>query len=460
MWILTNCFIAVLFTSVTGGIVYGIWYLLKRKIAKWNPKLNYLFLRIICFFYTVPVVFAVIYVIRNYEAIPYGCYAFMFDYTRETNLWITVLSAIWGILTVAVLLHRIYQRRQLYGICIHNYPVREEEILDLFESVKKELHIKKKIRLVKNEEIASPMFVGVIRPTIIITDENFSEKELKMAITHELMHYRNRDIWLKWCAVFITVIHSYNPLSRLLMKEIDEWSEVNCDICTCKFGHFGLRTYYTFIVKQAENALNDKNKNYISYALFEENNEIQKRMNCMEYYKKRTRSKTVAALFVAGSIIVSGFTTSYAAGSLMADAYQKVYESTVVMVEEEAQEIPDGEEFFTAAEDDTCTQEIEEEVITLSANSTTKYIDWEVPAKTRKTTSQFKKSKDGTVKVVMESVDGKKIKVGIKDSDGNLSYVTTSSEISHTFKITKTGYYCVFVENMSTGTAEVSGLYR
>lgn len=459
MLILTNCFIAVLFTSITGSIVYLLWYLLKNWIGKLNPRLNYLLLKVVCFFYLVPVVFILIYVIRNYEGILYHAYVFAFDSLETVIQWIIGVFIVWGILSCCILVYRIYQKWRLKNICLYNRLIEEEKTLECFESVKEHLHIKKSIRLVKNEKIYSPMLMGITHPVIILPDTEYLDKELQMVFTHELMHYKNHDIWLKWCATLITVIHSYNPLSYLLIREVDLWTEVNCDICTCRDGCFRPSAYYTFILDQAEKILSAKENNkYIFSALFERNNELDKRMDCMKYYVGRTYWKTVIALVVIVITMGSGFIVSYAASSRITDGYQRVYETSVNMIEEIVEVIPDGEEYFVSVEDDTCENEVivEDEI---SIEDVDNAIDWKIPGKTRFHTGKLKKSSGDTIEIMIKPSNEDEICVGIIGPENSMYYVITSDDIIQTFEIIKDGDYRIFVENLDEDMIEVIGLY-
>ena len=76
---------------------------------------------------------------------------------------------------------------------------------------------------------ATPMLVGVIRPRIILPDRDYDDKTLENILRHELTHYRRRDLACKWFAVAIYSLHWFNPVTRLLRRELDRDCELSCD---------------------------------------------------------------------------------------------------------------------------------------------------------------------------------------------------------------------------------------
>ncbi len=102
-----------------------------------------------------------------------------------------------------------------------------------FEEVKKELNIKRHIRLRASADAMSPMLVGGIFPVVYIPKINNKEKE-KMIYRHELTHYKNRDLYLKWFSLFVNALHWFNPLSYVLSSNISEVCELSCDISVIK----------------------------------------------------------------------------------------------------------------------------------------------------------------------------------------------------------------------------------
>ncbi|HEY8422631.1 MAG TPA: M56 family metallopeptidase, partial [Thermoclostridium sp.] len=46
------------------------------------------------------------------------------------------------------------------------------------------------VKLMLNPDISSPMLVGVFRPVIFLPALNIQETDLKLILTHELMHLK------------------------------------------------------------------------------------------------------------------------------------------------------------------------------------------------------------------------------------------------------------------------------
>lgn len=85
------------------------------------------------------------------------------------------------------------------------------------------------IRLAISDSISSPMLAGLFRPVILLPSLDMSGAELKMVLTHELIHLRRKDLWVKALALAAGALHWYNPLAYLLRRQVNTWGELSCD---------------------------------------------------------------------------------------------------------------------------------------------------------------------------------------------------------------------------------------
>ena len=104
----------------------------------------------------------------------------------------------------------------------------------IFGEVKKELKIKRRIRLKASSDIVSPMLVGVLFPTVYIPCRNIPDDNMRMVLLHELTHYKRKDLLVKWFAVFVNAVHWFNPLCYLACAALSEACEVSCDMSVTK----------------------------------------------------------------------------------------------------------------------------------------------------------------------------------------------------------------------------------
>lgn len=105
---------------------------------------------------------------------------------------------------------------------------------EIFEQVKAELGIKRKIRVRISRGTDSPMLVGTFFPVIYLPENAADEITEKMVFRHELTHYRHGDLIYKWITLFISAAHWFNPLVYLLSANISEACEVFCDMSVIK----------------------------------------------------------------------------------------------------------------------------------------------------------------------------------------------------------------------------------
>lgn len=104
----------------------------------------------------------------------------------------------------------------------------------IFSEVKKELKIKKHIRLKASSDIDSPILVGVLFPTVYIPCREIPSGNMRMVLLHELTHYKRKDLLIKWFAVLVNAVHWFNPLCYLACAALSEACEVSCDMSVTK----------------------------------------------------------------------------------------------------------------------------------------------------------------------------------------------------------------------------------
>lgn len=104
----------------------------------------------------------------------------------------------------------------------------------VLEKVKEGLNIKRKIRVRKCRDSDSPFLTGVVFPIIYIPEDETDEKNLELIFLHELTHYKNKDLLLKWVAFFVNAIHWFNPFCYIITKNINEACEIACDMSVTK----------------------------------------------------------------------------------------------------------------------------------------------------------------------------------------------------------------------------------
>ena len=115
----------------------------------------------------------------------------------------------------------------------HKKAVRLTENTVLNE-VKKELKIKRHIKIRMSPDIQSPMLVGVLFPVIYIPCREIPDENMRMVFLHELTHYKRKDLAFKWLSLFVNAVHWFNPLAYLLCSNVSEACEVSCDMAVTK----------------------------------------------------------------------------------------------------------------------------------------------------------------------------------------------------------------------------------
>lgn len=97
-------------------------------------------------------------------------------------------------------------------------------------------------------EIQTPFTLGVLRPSIFLSEQEFTQEELEFVLCHETAHIKRRDVLVKWLGLLTVLVHWFNPLSYLMLREINKVSEHRCDEAALRITGDDKRSAYARLV--------------------------------------------------------------------------------------------------------------------------------------------------------------------------------------------------------------------
>lgn len=112
----------------------------------------------------------------------------------------------------------------------HLVPLRNTAETSIVEEI---LHAKKydgrTVRVARSASVAEPLIFGIVHPTIVLPAGEFSSRELRWILSHELAHFLHGDLILKWILETVCALYWWLPLISSLKKRIYYIMEVRAD---------------------------------------------------------------------------------------------------------------------------------------------------------------------------------------------------------------------------------------
>ena len=159
------------------------------------------------------------------------------------NTW-QVLCVVW----LAAALPLIIKTCRLYIPALRKFclmkPTEDEQIQSVLERVQKEYGKTMKIAVIKDESIPGAMSFGLIHKYILLPSYPLTDEELYCALSHEYIHLKNNDQWVKLLSTLYCNIFWWNPLSYLLVKDLERSLELKCDSRVLKEWSVNEKTAY------------------------------------------------------------------------------------------------------------------------------------------------------------------------------------------------------------------------
>lgn len=449
--IVTGWMVCLVQVAVFGILLTGVWYLLKKRwIRNSNARFIYTSLRTVILAFCIPVVY-IGHSLYNHH------YAHSGDIGYTTNKIAAVCSVLWIIWfggAVRLFLQYRMENQRFRKICITHCPA-DKEVGKVLRKVCETLHIRRKIRLYMLPASDTPFICGVLRPTIYLPMRPYRQDELELILTHECVHYMQRDPLWKKLTIWIRVVLWFCPLIRELSVQLQTWCEYSCDSKCCTY--YEAKEYFCVLFKLADRSAGQSS--LMASYLTEPETKLGERVIYMKREKSFRKYAGITVALGTAMFVFFGICGIVSVDAAINTGYGIVYNAT--MEEEEVQEDTEYERELTPEEE----QYIEEVVtgpgtdINMTSLGTVDY-KWTIAANKGKRTSAFKAKKGEYISIkVVPNITNKKMQIGIIKPNGRFRYIIANGKKSCGFEVETNGEYRILIMNCSDVTLTISGNY-
>lgn len=453
----TRFIIEILLTSVTGTILFAVWYGIGQILEKMGYiNILYRLLRLLLIFWFIPLAYITIVIDIDFGKDGEN---FLFFNTKTIEYTSKIIVMLWGFVVLYNCAKYIRNIYVTYLQCRENFEC-DVEMRDFFEDVCRQFSIKKgRVRVRQSLNTPVPLCVGTFRPMVILPSGKYTKEQMKVIFVHELIHYKHKDQWIKHLTFIAGCVHCFNPVVNILKKKVQIWAEYACDdaaVCLIE----SQKAYFQVILDLAETSAKLAG---VYSSLVDDISEIENRMKHMQRSKNMIiKNRRNALTCVAMMFMVSvGFV--YVVTCLAEKAYLRAYDATVEEIKEISKAVTeDGYVEYEVT--GIGVGEIEDEgIVTVNDRSGVSYIiSWNVPKEHSICSTELivDSKKELTVTTIATPSDVE-YRIGIVQPNGVRRYVSGTDVLTHTFSLEQMGTHYVYVQNMSTQLGcEISGVYR
>ncbi len=460
MDIICNIVLIILAADLTGTIFALIWFAMLKYFDKYLRAdiINFSLKVVIISFYIPSMV--IILSIKSY--LFSGFENYYAQYT-DTMRIISVIVLIVLLFNLVKLLIKWIKKLMSFKSMIAFNAKADDEVQGVAAEIRKKLKIRRKIKVYVSIGALSPFIFGFFRPGIYIGLKKYDTEDLKIMLTHELNHYKQGDPYIKPMTNIMCCIHWFNPLARMIKKQYDIFSEAGCDYKCLKKAGFSSEDYFECLLKVNHDALGEM-ASFVSMSGTKVG--IYERAVLAVKYTLRDFKKGILTLISVAAILSSSIVV-YAATDITENAFNYIYINSSKQTEEEIVVCDDGfvEHIITNGKEDNI--EYAQEYLELDCNKGKTRKDFfgeKINANQKFIYFMLTDVNDYGRVVVNVNVDNLpsdgeniKLKVGIVEPDGVIRYIEGDDIITHTFKISKSGDYKVYIENEGSEPVNIGG---
>ena len=252
-------------------------------------------------------------IVESYKIYP----AFIETFTQtvatesgSVRIW-HILLAVWVAVTIflisKILLQHSYAMKRFRLLA----PVEDLETQAIFKRIQGKHDKPVDAAIVKCKAVQGAMSVGIIHKYILLPDRTLSSDELYCTLSHEYTHLKNRDQLVKLFSILYCNLFWWNPLSYLLLRDLEQSLELKCDHNVLK--EWSVKEKCSYMEVVAQDIRHKKNLQRVAGAVYLTGTSVDKQLKerfRMIITSPKPTSKSLIALSL--TVCISIFVFSYA----------------------------------------------------------------------------------------------------------------------------------------------------
>lgn len=455
IWI-KNSFFCVLTLDIAGSLAYLAVYAYRRTISNNNYALNSIWLKLVACLYIAPIIYLSL-LLSKIQYVDGVWIKFGELYTGLPVMVTKILNDIGWIWFVGLILQIVpiaYERIRIQRVLAGNVPVESKVIRQVFNEYLT-LPVFHNVKIYANDMIMVPFTIGIIRPIVIVPYCEFSERQARIMIDHEMNHILHKDMFWKQLCLFVKWIHWFNPLAHLLLRQIVFEMEVLCDFNTILHNPFYTKKDYSKFLAQM---CDDDFSNITLSALCESKNEVFRRIEIMARQDKIAKvgkfATVISCMILATIALLPTYMISASAANMQSDAMRNI-EDIRLDIEAAGYNI----EYVGIADDGVTEIMVSQDIV--EPYSGIYSLNFTIPVGIRILYKYQRMTTGQLVSTISDCADSNAIyRVGLKNvNNWNARYIEGSGQMSHTFTVFEDDLFCIFVENMMSYPIDIIGSY-
>jgi len=229
---------------------------------------------------------------------------------------------IWVSGAVLILIRQILCYLRFRFIIANDRKDADTKLYDIANNCKKQHRIRRPVKLYVNENINTPMLIGFFSPIILLPSNDIKPENAEFIITHELTHYKSKDLFFKIALLLIRTIHWFNPFIYMLTRKVEKWCEYACDERNAIELSHELKKKYGLAILDVAAIMPVYSSNFGTPFLLPKQN-LKERLEFMLGVKKMKKVIMLLSLVFALTFLMSGIVIASSAELFNGMAYQR-----------------------------------------------------------------------------------------------------------------------------------------
>lgn len=374
----------------------------------------------------------------------------LFYATPRIKMTLYTFGCIWILAMILLMVFHLYRYLKWREVCMGNIPEEDMKIQALFDAICEQMGIAGKIQLCRNDLIEIPCYTSCGGPTVMLPFIVYTEDEARLVLSHELGHYKEKDMWLKsWCMA-VKFIHGFNPGAYFVLEWAMLICEESCDRLVCGVDEVKAheKQYFQTIFDMMQTG-KQKDRPHL-FALFNTAKNYERRVLCMRMELEGKKMKKSVVVALSACFILGSSMTAWAAGDALTNSYEEVAAETSDY-KLDTTEQKQLEEFAleNGIDPDTIVM-VDLDLENLGVARGTTFLEWDIPAGKTYMTAGFRMQEGSQLIVALQGTpDDLEYWTGVNDNYDYSRYVVGKGAMTHTFDIEENSRYFFFVRNPS-----------